>query len=46
MTSNVDLEEVEEVGWQDLKGVNDLITELEAKVALPFENDALTADEP
>jgi transitional endoplasmic reticulum ATPase len=44
MTSNVDLEEVEEVGWQDLKGVNDLITEPEAKVALPFENDALTAE--
>jgi len=44
MTSNVDLEEVEEVDWQDLKGVDDLIAELEAKVALPFENDALAAE--
>jgi SpoVK/Ycf46/Vps4 family AAA+-type ATPase len=44
MTSNVDLEEVEEVDWQDLKGADDLIAELEAKVALPFENDALAAE--
>lgn len=44
MTSNVDLEEVEEVDWQDLKGADELIAELEAKVALPFENDVLTAE--
>src|SRR5207245_2396088 len=44
MTSNVDLEEVEAVDWQDLKGADNLIAELEAKVALPFENDALAAE--
>jgi transitional endoplasmic reticulum ATPase len=41
LTSNVDLEEVAPVDWKDLKGVDDVIRELEAKIALPFENDAL-----
>jgi len=41
MVSNVELAEVQRVTWTDLKGVDDIIRELEAKVALPFENDAL-----
>jgi SpoVK/Ycf46/Vps4 family AAA+-type ATPase len=41
LTSNVHLEEVASVDWKDLKGVDDVIRELEAKIALPFENDAL-----
>jgi SpoVK/Ycf46/Vps4 family AAA+-type ATPase len=41
LTSNVDLEEVTPVDWKDLKGVDEVIRELEAKIALPFENDAL-----
>ena len=44
MTSNVELEEVQRVTWTDLKGVDSVIRELEAKVALPFENDALRAE--
>jgi ATP-dependent 26S proteasome regulatory subunit len=44
LSSNVDLEEVARVDWSDLKGVDDLVRELEAKVALPFENDALSRE--
>ncbi len=44
MTSNVEIEEVQRVEWTDLKGVDGVIRELEAKVALPFENDALSAE--
>ncbi|HTU44653.1 MAG TPA: ATP-binding protein [Bryobacteraceae bacterium] len=44
MTSNVDIDEVEEVSWEDLKGVDDVIEELEAKIALPFENGGLTSE--
>jgi SpoVK/Ycf46/Vps4 family AAA+-type ATPase len=44
LTSNVALEEVAPVRWDDLKGVDDVIRELEMKVALPFENDALAAE--
>jgi ATP-dependent 26S proteasome regulatory subunit len=44
LTSNVELEQVEPVRWDDLKGVDDVIRELEMKVALPFENDALAAE--
>jgi transitional endoplasmic reticulum ATPase len=44
MTSNVDIDEVEEVSWSDLRGVDDVIEELEAKIALPFENHALTSE--
>jgi predicted AAA+ superfamily ATPase len=41
MTSNVELDEVQRVTWSDLKGVDEVICELEAKVALPFEQDAV-----
>jgi ATP-dependent 26S proteasome regulatory subunit len=44
MASNVELEQVQRVDWKDLKGVDSVIRELEAKVALPFENDALSAE--
>jgi transitional endoplasmic reticulum ATPase len=43
LTSNVEIEEVQPVRWSDLKGVDDVIRALEAKVALPFENDELAA---
>ena len=42
--SNVALEEVEHVEWTDLKGVDEVIQALEAKIALPFENEALAAE--
>jgi transitional endoplasmic reticulum ATPase len=41
LASNVDAEEVPPVDWNDLKGVDDVIRALEAKIALPFENDEL-----
>lgn len=41
MVSNVDLDEVQPVDWNDLKGVDEVIQALEAKIAFPFENDAL-----
>jgi hypothetical protein len=41
LTSNVDLGEVAPVDWKDLKGIDDVIAALEAKIALPFENAAL-----
>jgi len=44
ISSNVDLEEVATVAWSDLKGVDDVIEELEAKIALPFENDQLSSE--
>jgi ATP-dependent 26S proteasome regulatory subunit len=44
MESNVELEEVAPVTWDALKGMNDVIRTLEAKIALPFENDGLAAD--
>src|SRR5262249_23111132 len=44
MTSNVDLAEVQPVDWNDLKGVDDVIAVLEAKMALPLENDALATE--
>lgn len=43
LITNVKIEEVEKVSWQDLKGADDLIRELEAKIALPFENRELSA---
>lgn len=43
MVSNVDLEEVQAVDWNDLKGVDEVIQALEAKIAFPFENDTLAA---
>ena len=44
LTSNVEIEEVAKVDWNDLKGIDEVIRELEAKIALPFENEALTAE--
>jgi AAA+ superfamily predicted ATPase len=44
LTSNVETDEVRKVDWKDLKGLDDIIVALEAKVALPFENHVL-ADE-
>jgi SpoVK/Ycf46/Vps4 family AAA+-type ATPase len=43
LAGNVHLDEVQPVRWSDLKGVDDVIRALEAKIALPFENDALAA---
>src|SRR5579871_83078 len=44
LTSNVELEEVDKVDWNDLKGVDEVLRALEAKIALPFENDALASE--
>lgn len=44
MTSNVEIEEVAPVDWNDLRGVDDVIDALEAKVARPFESDGLAAE--
>jgi len=44
LASNVRIEEVAKVDWNDLKGVDEVIEALEAKIALPFENDALAAE--
>jgi ATP-dependent 26S proteasome regulatory subunit len=44
MTSNVDIDEVQPVTWRDLKGMDDVIEALEAKIILPFENIALSAE--
>ena len=38
LVSNVEIEEVEPVTWNDLRGVDDVLEALEAKIALPFEN--------
>ena len=43
LVSNVDIEEVEPVTWNDLRGVDDIIEALESKIALPFENLELAA---
>ncbi len=43
IVSNVDLEEVAPVSWSDLKGAEDIVEALEAKIALPFENEELAA---
>jgi len=44
MASNVEIQEVAPVTWDDLKGLGDLVRALEAKIALPFENDVLAAE--
>jgi transitional endoplasmic reticulum ATPase len=44
MTSNVAIEEVQPVTWNDLQGMDDVIEALEAKIVLPFENMALSAE--
>lgn len=36
MTSNVELQQFEQVDWKDLEGFDNVINALEAKVALPF----------
>lgn len=41
LASNVDLEEVQAVDLRDLKGVDDVLRNLEINIALPLENDAL-----
>lgn len=43
LTSNVEIEEVEAVDWNDLKGVDDIIRALDVKIALPFEQHELAA---
>jgi ATP-dependent 26S proteasome regulatory subunit len=43
MASNVEAAEVPPVDWKDLKGADDVVRALEAKIALPFENDGLAA---
>jgi predicted AAA+ superfamily ATPase len=43
LTSNVEIQEVQPVSFADLKGMDDVIEALEAKIALPFENSALAA---
>ncbi|HWZ30253.1 MAG TPA: ATP-binding protein [Bryobacteraceae bacterium] len=44
LVSNVEIEEVDPVDWNDLKGVDDVVRALEAKIALPFENRELAAE--
>jgi ATP-dependent 26S proteasome regulatory subunit len=41
LASNVDLEEVQAVDLNDLKGVDDVLRSLEINIVLPLENDAL-----
>jgi transitional endoplasmic reticulum ATPase len=41
LTSNVDLEEVQAIDLHDLKGVDDVLRQLEINIVLPLENDAL-----
>src|SRR5262249_32056779 len=44
LASNVEVSQVAAVDWKDLKGVDDVIRALEAKIALPLENDAQAAE--
>ncbi|MEI9814266.1 MAG: hypothetical protein WDO18_17190 [Acidobacteriota bacterium] len=44
LVSNVETDDVEAVTWDDLKGVEDVVRELEAKIALPFEHRELAAE--
>jgi transitional endoplasmic reticulum ATPase len=41
LASNVDLEEVQAVDLHELKGVDDVLRQLEINIALPLENDTL-----
>ena len=43
LASNVDLEEVQAVDLRDLKGVDDVLRQLEINIVLPLENDALAS---
>ena len=44
LTSNVEVDEVRKVDWADLKGLEDIVLALEAKIALPFENHVLAEE--
>ena len=44
LVGNTDLEQVEHVTWKNLQGMDDVIEALEAKIALPFENDRLASE--
>jgi ATP-dependent 26S proteasome regulatory subunit len=44
LMSNVEVDEVRKVDWKDLKGLDDIIVALEAKVALPFDNHELARE--
>ena len=44
LISNVEIEEVQTVNWSDLKGMENVVEEIEAKIALPFENHALATE--
>jgi hypothetical protein len=44
MVSNVDLAEVQAVSLDDLVGVDDVLTSLEANIIVPLEHDALAAE--
>jgi len=44
LTGNVDMEEVESVDWTDLKGLDDLIEELEARSLCRLRNDSLALE--
>jgi transitional endoplasmic reticulum ATPase len=44
LTSNVQIKEVAAVDWKDLKGVDDVIRALEAKIAFPLEEHGVAAE--
>jgi predicted AAA+ superfamily ATPase len=44
LTSNVDLEEVQQVDLRDLKGIDGVIRSLETNIILPLENDDLATE--
>jgi SpoVK/Ycf46/Vps4 family AAA+-type ATPase len=44
LSSNVDLDEVQQVKLQDLKGIDEVIQSLEANIILPLENDDLAME--
>ncbi len=44
LTSNVDLEEVQQVDLRDLRGIDEVVGSLETNVILPLENDDLATE--
>jgi transitional endoplasmic reticulum ATPase len=44
LTSNVDLDEVQQVELRDLKGIDEVIRSLETNIILPLENDELASE--
>ncbi|HEY3863510.1 MAG TPA: ATP-binding protein [Verrucomicrobiae bacterium] len=44
LASNVDLDEVQAVDLGDLKGVNEVLRQMEINIVLPLENDALASE--